>query len=209
MKPLFLFVFLIYSSVSLAQSSSYLKKMDETLKLWTNAKTIPQTRAIAGAFERIGAAEKTQWLPYYYAALVDLSLPRIDTKYDVDALALVVMPLIDKAEAIELNSELYCLRNMVFSQQLGVNPIWRWKEYGDKATEQLFKAKAADASNPRIYYLKGISVFYTPAAFGGGKEKALVLFKKSIALFQIFKRASSISPDWGKDSAEEYILACK
>ncbi len=44
--------------------------MKKNLALFDSAKTTADYQTLANTFERIGDAEKTQWLPYYYAGLV-------------------------------------------------------------------------------------------------------------------------------------------
>jgi hypothetical protein len=50
--------------------------------------------------------------------------------------------------------------------------------------------------------------FYTPSAFGGGKDKAKVSYSKAATLFETFKPASSIHPNWGKKTNEYFLKQC-
>jgi hypothetical protein len=83
-----------------------------------SAKTVMDWQNTAAMFERIGDAEKTQWLPYYYAGLAYSTIGWMDPKGDADANADKIKALCDKAEAIEKNAELYSLRNMAATQQM-------------------------------------------------------------------------------------------
>jgi hypothetical protein len=67
------------------------------------------------------------------------------------------------------------------------------------------KAKSINPVNPRIALHEAQNVFYTPEAYGGGKQKALPLIKAAIELFAAFKPASAIMPNWGA-SAAQYML---
>jgi hypothetical protein len=78
--------------------------------------------------------------------------------------------------------------------------------YGPQAAEALETAKKLDANNPRVYLLEGQDKYYTPEQYGGSKEEAKVLFEKSKQLFESFKPASSIHPDWGKGTVT-YMLS--
>ena len=62
--------------------------------------------------------------------------------------------------------------------------------------------------NPRIYYLQGQSLFNTPPAFGGGKDKAKPLFEKAIALFKTDK-PKPLWPNWGLDATEDQLAKCQ
>ena len=58
-----LFSFLMLGSlVVAAQSDKYVAAMKKNLSLFDSAKTTAQFQTLANTFERIGDAEKTQWL---------------------------------------------------------------------------------------------------------------------------------------------------
>lgn len=63
------------------------------------------------------------------------------------------------------------------------------------------RALAADASNPRIFLLRGIYQLYVPEAFGGGPDSSLEYLDKAIALFEKENIADPLLPSWGKDEA--------
>jgi hypothetical protein len=186
----------------------YQQKMKETLMLMDSAKTTQDLNEVSAQFERIGDMEKTQWLPYYYAALAQTNIGWMDQKIDKDKLADKTKMIISKAEAIEQNAELYVLRNMVATQQMLIDPQNRWMTYGTEAGTALENAKKLDPTNPRIYYLQGMSMFGTPEAFGGGKDKAKPLFQKSVDLFKSVKPASELHPKWGQKIAEDMLAKC-
>ena len=191
-----------------AQSEVYLQKMKETLKWMDSAKSVQDLQEVSAQFERIGDMEKTQWLPYYYAALAQVNIGWMDQKADKDKLAAKTKDIIAKAEAIEKNSELYILLNMVATQQMLVDPQSRFMSYGMEAGKALETAKQLDPNNPRIYYLEGMSLFGTPEAYGGGKDKAKPLFEKSVELFRSFQPKSELHPKWGQKVAEGMLAKC-
>ncbi len=70
MKKFFFFLLAVCITFSaFSQSDKYVSSMKANLVLFDSGKTSPDYTAIANTFTRIGDAEKTQWLPYYYAAL--------------------------------------------------------------------------------------------------------------------------------------------
>ena len=97
----------------------------------------------------IGDAEKTKWLPYYYAALALSTDGWIDKNIDKDANSTRINNLCDKAELIESNSEIYAVRNMSATQQMMVDPQSRYMTYGVKASNDLKKGMQLDPNNPR------------------------------------------------------------
>ena len=63
------------------------------------------------------------------------------------------------------NAETYILLAMFANARLAVDGEHRWQKYGSIFSENLDKAKSLDADNPRVYYLKGTSTFYTYLIF--------------------------------------------
>lgn len=210
-KIIFLFVAIIGLQFSLyAQSDVYMKKMQQTLQLMDSAKTVQDLQEVSATFERIGDAEKTQWLPYYFAALCQTNIGWMDSKTDKDKLSDNTNAIIAKADAISPNnSEVFCLKSMVATQQMLVDPQSRYMKYGAASREALAKAKLADPSNPRPYYLEGANIFGTPEAFGGGKANAKPVFEKALALYKDFKPLSPLHPTWGKKQTENMLAQCQ
>lgn len=191
-----------------AQSEMYVKKMQQTLQLMDSAKTTPDMQEVAAQFERIGDVEKTQWLPFYYAAMTHINIGWRDRNADKDKIAATANALIAKAEAIEKNAELYVLEYMVALQQMTVDPQSRYMSAIQVMNTAMAMAKKADPNNPRIYYMEGNNVFNTPAAFGGGKDAAKPLLQKAVDLYKAEKPASPLHPKWGKKQAEDMLAKC-
>jgi hypothetical protein len=208
-KSHFLFIFALLIGLSCqAQSDKYVAAMQKNIPLLDSAKTIDQLQSLAGTFERIGDAEKTQWLPYYYAALAQTWIGwNPDTK-DKDANSQKINAYLAKAEAIEKNAETYAVENMSATQQMLVDPQTRYATNGRDAAEALQKGLALDPNNPRLYYLQGMSLFGTPPQFGGGKDKAKPVFEKSVALFKA-AQPKPLYPTWGAKQAEDMLAKCQ
>src|SRR3982751_610321 len=183
-----------------AQSDKFTQAMKTNLSKFDNVKTTAEYQALAASFERIGDAEKTQWLPYYYAGLALTTAAWIDQNMDKDANAEKVKSVCTKAEAIEKNAEILTIRNMAATQQMMVDPQSRWMSYGQEASSYLQKGMQLDPNNPRVYYLQAMSVFGTPEQFGGGKAKAKPIFEKAIALYKS-ENPKPLYPHWGQKQA--------
>jgi hypothetical protein len=83
-----------------AQSEKYTAVMQKNIAALDAAATVAELQDVAASFERVGDAEKTQWLPYYYAALAQTWIGwRPDVK-DKDANAEKIKAYLAKAEAI-------------------------------------------------------------------------------------------------------------
>ncbi len=211
MKTIILsFVVMLFGMVSNAQSEKFTKGMQQNLALLDSAKTSDDYVKVAANFERMADAEKTQWLPYYYAALANVWRGFNDAKSDYDEVGDKADALIAKAEAIDSkNSEIAVVKSMAATMHMMVDPMSRWQKYGMMQREALEMAKQLDVNNPRIYYLEGQTTFNMPEQFGGGKENAKPLFEKSVELFKTFKPVSNLYPKWGQNIAEQMLSKCK
>ena len=208
MKSILFSLMIFGSLVASAQSDKYAAAMEKTFHLFDSAKTSADLLSVANTFERIAEAEKTQWLPYYYAGLALSTAGWNDPKMDKDANSTRINTLCDKAEALDKNSEIYVLRNMSATQQMMVDPQTRWQTYGTQAGKDLEIATQLNPDNPRIYYLKGESLMNTPVAFGGGKDKAKPMFEKAIELYKT-EKPKPMWPNWGRERAEEELAKCQ
>ena len=182
--------------------------MGKGLGMLKEAKTAAALIETSAFFERVADAEKTQWLPYYYAALSLYQSAWADSKADKDKVGEACKVLISKGMAIEKTADLYCLEQQVAVLQMMVDPMTRWQTYGAAAKVALESAKNVDATNPRIYYLDGMTLMNTPEAFGGGKAVAKPLFAKSVELFTTYKPATPFHPNWGAEEAAKQLAAC-
>lgn len=208
MKSILFPFLMLWTLVSTAQTDKYMAAMKINLALIDSAKSTADYQALANTFERIGEAEKTQWLPYYYAGLVLATSGWNDPNVDKDANSTRINTLCDKASALENNSEIYALRNMSATQQMMVDPQTRWQTYGMEAAKDIDEGLKLNPDNPRLYYLRGESLFNTPPAFGGGKDKAKPVFEKAVALFKTDK-PKPLYPNWGLERTIDQLAKCQ
>jgi len=213
MKKIFLIATVTFLAVSTrAQNEKYIANMKSNIAaIDTSFKNPVNLLALANKFERIATAEKTQWLAYYYAALCQVNYTYMEQdKTKIDAIADKATELIDKADALQpKNSEISCIKSMIASAHMMVNPMQRYMEYGPEAQSYLDDAMKQDATNPRPEYLKGQGLKYTPEQFGGGCVTAKPVLQSSLDKYIKFKPASDIHPNWGKERVEMVIKECK
>ena len=212
MKILLLSLFLFVGITVIAQTS-FEKAMTEQVAQVEQQKTSDEFTALANDFKRIGDKEKTQWLPYYYAAFSTIQKGRLamrDGKMaELDAIAAEAQKSLDLALNLNKdNAENLILQKMIHSLKMMVDPQSRFMSEGMLAKEALEKAEKADPTNPRISLLKAEDTYFTPEQFGGSKTKGLELFQKSLDQFKVYKPKSTLDPNWGKVEAE-YFLANK
>ena len=212
MKQVLLAATIVFSVAAHAQSDEYTAAMQKNIAQLDSMKTTADYQSLSVAFERIGDAEKTQWLPYYFAALALIPPGYIDQRLDKDANAEKINALCTKAEALTTDnadkSEILAVRNMAATQQILVDPQARWASYGRQADDYLKKAMALNPNNPRLYYLQGMSVFSTLEQFGGGKDKAKPIFQKAVDLYKT-DQPKPMYPHWGQKQAEGKLAECQ
>lgn len=185
--------------LSIAQNQRYISSMEKYIAMLDTASTSVTLWQCANGFERIGNAEKTEWLPQYWAAYSFVMMTIIGKdKEQVDIYCDKADAFLEKAEAISANnSEILTLKGFASAMRIQVNPMMRGRKYGPISGEFYEQAMKADESNPRPYYLRGQGIMNTPVMFGGGAEKACPYLTKAMKKFETFKPSSNIMPNWG------------
>jgi hypothetical protein len=214
MKKQFLAIVLtLTAAVSFSQSEKYMGAMEKLVPQVDTTRSVTGLTELSNAFLRIADAEKTQWLPYYYAALATIDIANVITQGQMgmadktDAIADKAEGLLNKAEALSKdNSEIFCVRKMIASVRLIGDPMNRYMTEMAKAAQALEVAKSLNPENPRVYLLEAQDKYYTPAEYGGSKEEGKKLFEQAIKKFEAFKPASSIHPSWGL-ATTKYMLS--
>jgi hypothetical protein len=213
MKKLSILTAIIFLAVcSFAQSEKYAAAMKKNLAgMDSSFKNPADLVKLANSFERIATAEKSQWLPYYYAAFCQVNAGFMETdKSKTDGIADKANELIKVADSLAPNnSEISCIKSMIASCHMLVNPQERWMQYGQESSTNMEAAMKQDTSNPRPYFLKGQGLKYTPEQFGGGCATAKPALQTALEKYNTFKPASELHPDWGKQIVEKLISDCK
>ena len=213
MKKLVLSTIVLFLSVAVfAQSEKYTAAMKKNLDaMEASFKNPADLLAMTNNFERIAVAEKNQWLPYYYAAFCQVNNGFMEQdKSKVDGIADRASLLIAKADSLSPNnSEISCIKSMIASCHMMVDPMTRWQEYGQESSSNMQAAMTQDPTNPRPYYLKGQGLKYTPEQFGGGCKTAKPELETAMSKYASFKPASELHPSWGKAQVEALVKECK
>ncbi|RLD79939.1 MAG: hypothetical protein DRJ15_08275 [Bacteroidetes bacterium] len=212
MKKIILSSIIILAGIfAQAGDKDYVKSMEKNLKEMEKAETSAEFEAFAANFEAIAKKNPDQWLAQYYVAYSYLNIVFSEegsTNIDMN---------LDKAEAFlgkarELspeNDEIEVLQGWIYQGRIQVDPMGRGQSYSQKASTSFGKAKNINPDNPRIYFLVGQNVMYTPEAFGGGKEAACPYFIKAAEKYEVFEPESTISPNWGREYNHKLVVSCK
>ncbi|MBP6687780.1 MAG: hypothetical protein KA160_07970 [Lacibacter sp.] len=198
-------------TAAIAQSERYAGAMQKNMQAMGEAKTPDAMLDVVNAFERIGNAEKNQWLPFYYAAVAQVwhAFMTNDPK-QFDPLADKATVFINKAEEFEKNnSEIALAKAMIATVKMSADPMTRYMQYGAVIAENTALSKKLDPANPRPYMWQAQGISKTPEQFGGGCAKAKPVFEEAAKLFEAFKPVSPFHPNWGKEQNEQAYAACK
>jgi hypothetical protein len=185
--------------------------LTEAYIAFDSAKSLNEMYAVSNRLGLISGKYDNQWAAQYYAGYCFTVLSYID-KDDKkrDTYLDEAEKLSDKARQLfkAENDEFYVLDAMIANARLAVKPGSRYKKFGGIFNSNLEKAKALQPNNPRIYYLQGISIFYTPKMFGGGTKKALPYFEKADTLYMVEKNNDIFKPFWGKKQNADLLKKC-
>lgn len=181
----------------------------QTYTAFDTAKVYPQLLFASNQFKLIAKQNPTYWLANYYAAwsIAILSFQEPDKKKKD--------PMLDEADnffsKIELmdtaNDEIAVLGALLSNARLSVDPQSRHGKYGKISQGYYDQALKLNPNNPRVFYLQGTGLYYTPKLFGGGPEKAQPLLAKAASLFPNDSQDIH-KPHWGKAANDKMLKDC-
>lgn len=211
-KTLFLAAALATTFQASAQSD-YKPVLKSTFTVFDTTYTDMSAKAAAGN-KLILIAKKypDAWAPNYYAAYSRLQLSYLE-KDEARKDAYVDDAEIYIGEVVRIlgkqTDETHVLSAMAANARLAVKPQSRWQKYGKIFDSELDSARAINANNPRIYLQRGISKFYTPKMFGGGKKAAQPYFDRAATLFAKETDGDLEKPFWGKQTNDWFLAQIK
>jgi len=187
--------------------SQYETGMQNAFALWGENKP---TEASA-LFERIAGAEKTNWLPSYYVALVNTTEAfQTKDKEKISALLTKAQAAQDNAMALSPNNaELLVMQAMIHTAWIVYDPMNNGMKLSGKVNEIYTKALVLAPNNPRVVFSKAEFEIGSAAYFGNDIAPMCKEVERAVALFATFKPETPFSPKWGKERAEEALKKCK
>lgn len=187
--------------------AAMLKNIDAVYK----ARTIAEYQVAVNSFERIAAAEKNRFEPFYYIAFGEIMMANAETDgARKDAHLDLAASAIGKAKALKPNdSEVVALEGFVHMIRVTVDPQTRGQEYSAKAFNSFNTAVALDPNNPRALVLLGQMQLGTARFFGSDTHEACATFASASNKFETFQSTDALAPQWGRVMAEEAKASCK
>ncbi|MFT3795754.1 hypothetical protein [Flavobacterium sp.] len=205
MKKLLLGFALLISSLSFAQTP-FEKGMTKAFELWKEGKS---TEASA-MFERIASAEKDNWLPNYYVALVNTTSSfATKDKETVNALLTKAQNALDIEMAKNPdNAELLVMQAMIYTGWVAFDPMTYAMTYSAKVMEMYARAEKIAPDNPRVVFGKAEYEMGGAKFFGTDIKPMCAEVDRAIKLFEKFKPETPFSPKWGLDRALQTQQEC-
>lgn len=190
----------------LTAQTQYEQGMGKALGLWKEGKS---TEASA-LFERIASAEKDNYLPNYYVALINTTEAFDPANKDK------ITSLLAKANAaldVELakapnNVELLVVQAMAKTALLASDPMTYGMTLSPKISGIYMKAYMLAPENPRVALCKAKFDLGGAKWTGADVKEICSRVEKSIDLFAKFKPETPFSPSWGLDRAQEALKNC-
>lgn len=195
---------------AISRTNSFDKLMKENLHaLRANTEDVNFVE-LADNFAKIAENNPNRFEPLYYSAYsYILSSWQFDNPTKKTELLSKANDAIDKGLVLSPeNDELLVLKAFYYQAMIMTNPQKYGKSYSMKAAELLSKAQGIEPSNPRTQFLLAQNTYYTPVQYGGGKDRALPLFKKAADFFKLQETSNYLSPIWGEQTNNKMILEC-
>lgn len=184
----------------------YKDGMNKAFSLWGEGKN----KEASDLFERIASAEKNNWLPNYYVALVNTT-----TAFQTQDKPTIAL-LLDKAQdALDAtwalspdNAELNVMQALIYTAWIVYDPMTNGMKMSPKAMAEYAKAEKIDPNNPRVVFGKAEFEIGGARYFKTDTTPMCKEIDRAIGLFATFKSDVPFYPDWGLDRAKLAQAEC-
>lgn len=192
-------------SIVTAQTS-FEQGMGIALKTWQEGKP---TEAIA-QLERIALAEKTNWLPNYYIALINTTQAFEEKdKAKMQTLLNAAQKAQDACNELAVdNVEVLVLQAMIHTAWIIYDPMTNGQKLSGDVMYIYNKAYKLAPENPRVVYSKASFEIGMAQYFGQDTKPMCAQLEKAIELFSTFKPETALHPNWGLDRTQEALKNC-
>ncbi len=203
MKSLIIIFSVFLTNVSFSQSK-YETAMKSALQHWQEG----QIAEASALFERIAGAEQAEWLPQYYLAHIGIvkSFSEKENESRETILEAAQKNLDLAKELSENNVELMCLQGLLNTAYISFDPMTYAPQLSSETIALYSKAAAMAPDNPRPQYLLAEYNIGSANFFGEDTSPYCTAIDEAVEKFDIFKPASAIHPNWGKQRAMDLLL---
>ena len=190
----------------LFSQSEFDNAMKEAFQNWNEGK-ITEATAI---YERIGSVEQNNWLPYYYASMVQVtSAFNEKDKEKMKQKITNAQELLDNLVGDMRNDEVLVIQAMIYTAWIMYDPMTNGMKYSGLGGETYQKALAMNPKNPRAIFGRAELEMGTAKFFGQDIKHLCSKIEEAVAIFKVEKPASPNHPKWGLNRAEAILKNCK
>ena len=192
---------------TITAQSQYETGMQKAFALWGENKPAEAS----AMFERIASAEKDNWLPPYYVALVNTTEAfKTQDKEKISALLDKAQQALDQAMMLSQdNAELLVMEALIQTAWIVYDPMTNGMKLSGKVNQIYAKALALAPDNPRVVMSKAEFDMGGAAYFGNDIAPMCKEMERAVSLFATFKPESPFHPKWGLERAQEVAQQCK
>ena len=211
MKTITLILALVISVYANATDEKYFEQMGKQIQAVYAAQTIEQYQSAVNTFDRIAAAEKTKWEPYYYSAFGSVMMANKETEgTKKDAYLDKALASIETGKGINPNeSELVALEGFVHMIRVTVDPGTRGQQYSGMAFQTYSKALGMNPENPRTLAFMAQMQMGMANFMGSPTTDACATVKKSLEKFTTYKSENPLAPQLGKGMSDGLVKQCQ
>ncbi|MEX2350287.1 MAG: hypothetical protein WD554_05355 [Flavobacteriaceae bacterium] len=186
---------------------NYEQGMQKAFELWESG----NNNEAAAQFERIASAEKDNWLPNYYVAMVNTTtaFTTNDAKQKEQLLSKAQQALDSAMDVDPNNAELLVMQAMIHTAWIAADPMTNGQRLSGTVMQLYGKASALAPENPRVVLSKAQFEMGSAQFFGTDTTPICKEIEKSLQLFDTFKPETAFHPKWGKNQAENALKNCK
>ncbi len=197
--------------ISASANDNFLEAMQKSIKELYQASNTEQYQKAVNQLERIAAAEKSRWEPYYYASFGYIMLANMESvpsKKDV-YLDHAMIAIENARKLSEEESEIAALEGFVYMIRVTVDPGTRGPEFAPRAMETFAKATGLNPENPRAIALSAQMQYGTAQFFGSSTQEACDKIKMALQKFETYQASNPLAPQWGQAMAQSLAEKCK
>jgi hypothetical protein len=197
---------ILLSTIVFGQNS-FETEMEKSLKLWQENKNTEATASL----ERIATVEKTNWLPEYYIALINITeaLNSQDVQKNTLLIEKAQQALTKSSAKTNNNAEIMVVQAQIYLATLMLDPMNNGMKYSAMTQAEYEKAYAISPTNPRVAFGRAEFALGTARYMGTDTKPICEEITKTLELFNNFKPETKLHPNWGKERAEKTATSCK
>ncbi|MBU1298053.1 MAG: tetratricopeptide repeat protein [Bacteroidetes bacterium] len=176
------------------------KSVSDTAYIYYNRNTMQKAHDM---FDQVYQTDKSNIYALYYLTYTEYKLLEMSMQkgnWDEELFDKYYEPALSKAEklAAEKNfeSEGKTILAAIYMMKIA-NSAMSAVTLSPKINGLLNEAERSNASNPRLYIIRGQMKYNTPGIFGGSYKDAAQNFRKTVWLFEKEEQKDYLQPSWG------------